>query len=160
MRSQQQLSLAAAATICVVLAASFRYGAAVICYQCNSEYDPRCGDPFDPYSLGTVNCSFQPRLEHLNHLEPTLCRKITQKVYGKNRVVRGCGFLEDEKADDKSCLKRSGTHDVRALYCSCTTDLCNAADRTTSSPASLALLLGLGLGVLLLGPVALAPRTP
>lgn len=54
-------------------------GAAVICYQCNSEYDPRCGDPFDPYSLGTVNCSFQPRLEHLNHLEPTLCRKITQK---------------------------------------------------------------------------------
>lgn len=54
-------------------------GEAIICYQCNSEYDPRCGDPFDPYSLGTVNCSFQPRLEHLSHLEPTLCRKISQK---------------------------------------------------------------------------------
>jgi len=54
-------------------------GEAIICYQCNSEYDPRCGDPFDSYSLGTVNCSFQPRLEHLSHLKPTLCRKISQK---------------------------------------------------------------------------------
>lgn len=54
-------------------------GDAVICYQCNSAFDPRCGDPFDPYSLGTVNCSFQQRLEHLNNMEPTLCRKISQK---------------------------------------------------------------------------------
>ncbi|OAD53823.1 hypothetical protein WN48_08796, partial [Eufriesea mexicana] len=54
-------------------------GEAIICYQCNSEYDPRCGDPFDSYSLGTVNCSFQPRLEHLSFLEPTLCRKISQR---------------------------------------------------------------------------------
>lgn len=57
----------------------FISGEAIICYQCNSEYDPRCGDPFDSYTLGTVNCSFQPRLEHLSHLEPTLCRKISQR---------------------------------------------------------------------------------
>lgn len=54
-------------------------GEAIICYQCNSQYDPRCGDPFDSYSLGTVNCSFRPRLEHLSYLEPTICRKIRQK---------------------------------------------------------------------------------
>lgn len=54
-------------------------GEAIVCYQCNSAFDPRCGDPFDPYSLGTVNCSFQPRLEHLSNLEPVLCRKISQK---------------------------------------------------------------------------------
>ncbi|KAL7300668.1 hypothetical protein TKK_0006651 [Trichogramma kaykai] len=118
-----------------VAAVSPQFAEGVICYQCNSEYDPRCGDPFDPYSLGTVNCSFQPRLEHLNHLEPTLCRKITQKVYGQDRVVRGCGFVTDEKADDKACLMRTGTHDVRAHYCSCTTDLCNGAESFVAGSA-------------------------
>ncbi|KAK0182163.1 hypothetical protein PV327_000326 [Microctonus hyperodae] len=99
---------------------------AVVCYQCNSAFDPRCGDPFDPYSLGTVNCSFQQRLEHLNNMEPTLCRKISQKVYGKERVVRGCGYITDER-DNAACVRRVGTHDVMAHYCSCTTDLCNTA---------------------------------
>ncbi|XP_058804072.1 uncharacterized protein LOC131671579 [Phymastichus coffea] len=126
----------------IVLVATLRLGEAVVCYQCNSEYDPRCGDPFDPYSLGTVNCSFQPRLEHLD-VEPVLCRKISQKVYGKDRVVRGCGFLEDEKTDNKACLSRSGTHDVRAKYCSCTTDLCNSTPASTE-PASIGLLTLLG----------------
>lgn len=35
---------------------------AIECYQCNSEYDPRCGDPFDSYSLGKVNCSLKSHL--------------------------------------------------------------------------------------------------
>ncbi|XP_076239682.1 UPAR/Ly6 domain-containing protein crok [Calliopsis andreniformis] len=118
--------------VLVVLLASIHHGEAIICYQCNSEYDPRCGDPFDPYTLGTVNCSFQPRLEHLSHLEPTICRKITQKVYGKIRVVRGCGYLTDER-DNSECLSRSGTHDVQAIYCSCTGDLCNSAESRTPS---------------------------
>ncbi|CAK9815599.1 hypothetical protein ANTQUA_LOCUS8513 [Anthophora quadrimaculata] len=118
--------------VLVVLLSTIHHGEGIICYQCNSEYDPRCGDPFDPYTLGTVNCSFQPRLEHLNHLEPTLCRKISQRVYGKIRVVRGCGYITDEK-DNGDCLKRSGTHDVQAFYCSCTGDLCNSAESRTPS---------------------------
>lgn len=52
---------------------------AIECYQCNSEYDPRCGDPFDPYSLGKVNCSLKTRLEHLPNADPILCRKTRQK---------------------------------------------------------------------------------
>lgn len=51
---------------------------AIMCYHCNSEYDPRCGDPFNSYSLGVVNCSVTPRPEHITE-EPTLCRKIMQK---------------------------------------------------------------------------------
>ncbi|XP_017794864.1 PREDICTED: uncharacterized protein LOC108576393 [Habropoda laboriosa] len=118
--------------ILVVLLSAIHRGEGIICYQCNSEYDPRCGDPFDPYTLGTVNCSFQPRLEHLSHLEPTLCRKISQKVYGKIRVVRSCGYITDEK-ENAECLKRTGTHEVQALYCSCTGDLCNSAESRTPS---------------------------
>lgn len=51
---------------------------AIECYQCNSEYDPRCGDPFDSYSLGKVNCSLKSHLEHLPNIDPVLCRKTTQ----------------------------------------------------------------------------------
>ncbi|XP_053971405.1 uncharacterized protein LOC128872581 [Hylaeus volcanicus] len=118
--------------VLVVLVSSIHHGEAITCYQCNSEYDPRCGDPFDPYSLGTVNCSLQPRLEHLSHLEPTICRKISQKVYGKIRVVRGCGYITDER-DNAECVRRSGTHDVQVFYCSCTGDLCNSAESHTPS---------------------------
>jgi hypothetical protein len=52
-------------------------------------------------------------------------------VYGKVRVVRGCGYITDER-DDGICMKRSGTHDVFALYCACTTDLCNSSERAFS----------------------------
>lgn len=51
---------------------------AIMCYHCNSAYDPRCGDPFNPFSLGVVNCSLASPLEHVSE-EPTLCRKTTQK---------------------------------------------------------------------------------
>ncbi|XP_051170131.1 uncharacterized protein LOC127287325 [Leptopilina boulardi] len=114
-------------TLLLLFLTFFNNGNALTCYQCNSAYDPRCGDPFDPYSLGTVNCSFQPRLEHLKHLEPTVCRKISQKTNGELRVVRGCGFINDEETDNKECQRRVGTHDVKAFYCACNTDLCNSA---------------------------------
>ncbi|KAF6208266.1 hypothetical protein GE061_016720 [Apolygus lucorum] len=101
----------------------------LLCYQCNSEYDPRCGDPFDPYSLGTVNCSLIEPLDHLQGMKAKICRKNVQKVYGKIRVVRGCGYLEDSYLDATKCLYRSGTHNVFATYCSCTGNLCNGSNR-------------------------------
>lgn len=132
-----------------------------MCYDCNSAYDPNCGDPFEPYTLGKVNCTQQEVKEHLKdkYTQPVLCRKTTQKgmysdmkscigensfifhkllslmkfysltVYGKVRVVRGCGYITD-KSDDGLCLKRSGTHDVQAIYCACTGELCNHAAST------------------------------
>lgn len=51
---------------------------AIMCYHCNSAYDPRCGDPFDSFSLGQVNCSVTPKPEHITE-EPTLCRKMKQR---------------------------------------------------------------------------------
>lgn len=147
----------------VVLVSTFHHGEAIICYQCNSLHDPRCGDPIDPYTLGTVNCSFQPRLEHLNHLEPTLCRKIKQKVYGQERIVRGCGYITDER-ENTECLLRTGTHDVRAVYCSCTGDLCNSAESHTPSLllplTSLLLTIVLAVPSMLSASPAAAPFVP
>ncbi|EDW79736.1 UPAR/Ly6 domain-containing protein crok [Drosophila tropicalis] len=121
---------------------------ALMCYDCNSEYDPRCGDPFEPYSIGEVNCSKQEPLEHLkDKYQPMLCRKTVQKIYGKTRIVRGCGYIPDERTDGE-CIKRSGTHDVAAIYCACTGELCNGANSMMSS--QYVLISGLTLLLMLL----------
>ncbi|XP_013099971.1 uncharacterized protein LOC106082165 [Stomoxys calcitrans] len=117
----------------VAFLACLHVSTALMCYDCNSEYDRRCGDPFDPYSIGEVNCSKQEPREHLKDKVPVLCRKTVQKVYGKVRIVRGCGYIRDNSTDDGTCLKRSGTHDVQAIYCACTTDLCNHATSTLNN---------------------------
>lgn len=57
-------------------------------------------------------------------------------VYGELRIVRGCGYITDVR-DNKECLKRSGTHDVHALYCACSTDLCNASHRSFNQHSTL-----------------------
>ncbi|XP_020815216.1 uncharacterized protein LOC110189476 [Drosophila serrata] len=122
---------------------------ALMCYDCNSEFDPRCGDPFEPYSIGEVNCSKQEPLEHLkDKYKPTLCRKTVQKIYGKTRIVRGCGYIPDERTDAE-CVKRSGTHDVAAIYCSCTKDLCNGANSPLAQWMMLPVVFAAGLAILL-----------
>lgn len=124
----------AAVTTAIVVLFGFltSSGLSIECYQCNSAYDPRCGDPFDNYSLGQVNCSMKPPLEHLSELQATMCRKIIQKVNGKLRVVRGCGYIHDNTT--RTCIQRSGTHDVQVTYCSCKGDLCNTG--TQQQPVS------------------------
>ncbi|CRL03898.1 CLUMA_CG017020, isoform A [Clunio marinus] len=116
----------------VILIFGIKGSTALMCYHCNSAYDPRCEDPFNSFSIATVNCSTLPLPEKTdpngNAYEYTLCRKTSQKVYGKVRVVRDCGYLHDGR-EDKDCVKRSGTHDVYALYCACTSDLCNVSPK-------------------------------
>ncbi|XP_064538078.1 UPAR/Ly6 domain-containing protein crok [Drosophila montana] len=122
---------------------------ALMCYDCNSEYDPRCGDPFEPYSIGEVNCSKQEPLEHLkDKYKPMLCRKTVQKIYGKVRIVRGCGYIPDERTD-KECIRRLGTHDVSATYCACTHELCNGATAVGQSQMPLLFALAAGFALFL-----------
>ncbi|KAF4533560.1 hypothetical protein B566_EDAN001046 [Ephemera danica] len=113
-------------------------GSCIKCYQCNSEYDPRCGDPFDSYSIGEVDCDRKPRLEHVNY-NASLCRKTSQKVNGKLRTIRTCGYLPAEN-DQLTCVHRSGTYEVHINYCACKGDLCNGANIPREVSISLLLL--------------------
>lgn len=49
------------------------------CWDCRSDADPKCADPFDNSTLSITDCKQQPELEHLPGVRPTMCRKIRQK---------------------------------------------------------------------------------
>lgn len=54
-------------------------GDAIRCYDCNSNTDPRCADPFDNSTLHMKNCAYEPALSHYPNVKSTMCRKIRQK---------------------------------------------------------------------------------
>ncbi|XP_072939901.1 UPAR/Ly6 domain-containing protein crok-like [Epargyreus clarus] len=96
----------------------------IFCYDCNSAFDPRCGEEFDPFSLGVINCSLKDPPEHIEPTEPTFCRVIKMDIYGKVRVVRSCGYLQ-EAPSNHTCRRQTGVGELFVTYCHCDTDLCN-----------------------------------
>lgn len=54
---------------------------------------------------------------------------MMQKVFGKPRVVRDCGYITSVN-DNQGCVKKTGTFEVQNFFCSCTDDLCNEAALT------------------------------
>ncbi|KAF2346427.1 hypothetical protein FHG87_022817 [Trinorchestia longiramus] len=61
-------------------------------------------------------------------LKAQYCRKIIQYIQGKERTVRGCGWLADRRAEEVGgCYSRTGTKDIIVTFCSCNHDACNSA---------------------------------
>ncbi|XP_022119825.1 uncharacterized protein LOC110996464 [Pieris rapae] len=116
-------------TFSISLLWSVKCASSVLCYDCNSAFDPRCGEGFDHFSLGVVNCSLKDPLDHIPPVESTFCRIIKMEIFGKLRVVRKCGYLKDEYKMN-GCKKQTGTGELFVTYCSCNTDLCNNAPRS------------------------------
>jgi len=125
-----------AACLAVVLFVFFAFvvkGAkSIICYKCNSKYDPRCGDPFNPYTIGLVDCNITEVPSHLQGKEPSLCRKSVQRIHRSIRIVRDCGYVEDLVHDNQDCYGRLGSHDIDVTHCSCTSNMCNGSTTSVS----------------------------
>lgn len=121
---------------------------AIKCWECNSNYDKRCGDPFDGDSSAVVDCNqkqhemhFLPKQANGSAYTATMCRKTYQTTNDITRVVRGCGWLPNEGTmEGRTCFSRTGTHQVMVEHCVCK----NAnPDEPCNSVSSLAPLLAL-----------------
>jgi len=153
-------------TFITIISCSISPGFAIKCWECNSQYDHRCGEAFDNFTVALVDCD--QRSSDVAHIDrenmvrynaytvaeakeipdtskATVCRKTTQIVEGKTRVIRGCGWIRNtgEYTKDKSCFTRTGTKEVMVYHCSCKTDGCNTASGRSSLSLATMLLLPL-----------------
>lgn len=56
-------------------------GLSIKCWECRSDSDPKCADPFDNSTLSITDCKQVAGLDHLPGVKPTMCRKIRQKGF-------------------------------------------------------------------------------
>lgn len=54
-------------------------GLSIKCWECRSDNDPKCTDPFDNTTFHMTDCKQMDALDHLPGVKPTMCRKIRQK---------------------------------------------------------------------------------
>lgn len=112
------------------------------CWDCRSDNDPKCADPFDNSTLDMKDCVLQQKLPQYPDLEATMCRKIRQKVHGEWRYIRSCAFIGEPgiEGDERFCLMRTGSYNIFIEYCTCNSkDGCNEAPSSTYHHPSLVL---------------------
>jgi len=120
------LTIAAA----VLLVFAVQTGFAIKCWECRSDSDPKCADPFDNSTLSITDCRQVEPKEHLPGVKATMCRKIRQKVHGEWRYFRSCAWMGEPgiEGDERFCLMRTGSYNIFLEYCTCNSkDGCNDA---------------------------------
>jgi len=115
----------------------FTCALAIHCWDCASNINPGCGEPFNNASFAMVDCD-QRVMAHLGNKKASICRKIVQKIQENPvpRIVRGCGWIEDDTTDGE-CVRRAGTYSILVEYCSCRGDGCNGATGLSTSTLTL-----------------------
>ena len=68
-------------------------GYGIKCWECRSDGDPKCADPFDNRSFPITDCTHKVEKAHLPGLPATMCRKIRQK--GWNNCNGGSEDFQD-----------------------------------------------------------------
>ncbi|XP_067622560.1 UPAR/Ly6 domain-containing protein crok [Eurosta solidaginis] len=121
-------------------------GLTIKCWDCRSDNDPKCGNPFDNSSLVITDCAQEPELPHLPGVRPTMCRKIRQKMHGEWRYFRSCAYMGEPgiEGDERFCLMRTGSYNIFMEYCTCNSkDGCNGSGllRTNKTAYLLSTLL-------------------
>uniref|UniRef100_A0A1L8DNU2 Putative conserved secreted protein n=2 Tax=Nyssomyia neivai TaxID=330878 RepID=A0A1L8DNU2_9DIPT len=116
--------------VTILFAICIQQGLSIKCWECRSDEDPKCGDPFDNSTLSITDCAQSLPLEHLPGVRATMCRKIRQKAQGKWRYFRSCAYMGEPgiEGDERFCLMRTGTYNIFLEYCTCNSkDGCNTA---------------------------------
>ncbi|XP_055836431.1 uncharacterized protein LOC129905081 [Episyrphus balteatus] len=134
-------------TFCVLLSifCLIQTGLAIKCWDCRSDNDPKCGDPFDNRTLAITDCSQERELPHLPGVAATMCRKIRQKVGGEWRYFRSCAYMGEPgiEGDERFCLMRTGTYNIFMEYCTCNSkDGCNSSGFLSPNKIAVAITSG------------------
>ncbi|XP_026321475.1 uncharacterized protein LOC113231389 [Hyposmocoma kahamanoa] len=120
-----------------------RYALGIKCWNCRSNTDPKCADPFDNSTMPITDCKKEKGFVHLPGVKPSMCRKIRQKVNGEWRYFRDCAYLGEVgiQGDERFCLMRTGTYNIFIEYCTCNSkDGCNSSHLITPMPLLLTAL--------------------
>ena len=119
-------------TIVFLLLTFINTGDSIQCYQCDSHKEPSCADPF--FDEGEDWRPKDPRfLQYCpeDTAERTyFCRKTTQTVYGEYKVIRSCGWIQDERLRD--CYT-TVFEAYNTIVCACQEEGCNGATGFTAS---------------------------
>lgn len=145
----------------VVLLALFENGACLRCYQCNSQQDPSCADPYKAPAVHLKDCASQDSINYnqlflrtilpselSSHVQgaPRYCHKI---VMQSGTVIRTC--LDDNPTDiNHTCVLLENASKLpqtdamnKVKHCSvCEKDSCNGASSIyVSLPLSIVTLV-------------------
>jgi len=111
-------------------------GSGIKCHQCNSYDNYHCADPFY-YPDSPDKPKTNEFLQDCPGPDYTFCRKIYQNVRGDVRIIRGCGYIEDEK--NRTCYT-TVLEEYNTEVCSCKEDGCNSASMFQLSAAVLSVV--------------------
>ncbi|XP_030759697.1 uncharacterized protein LOC115885073 [Sitophilus oryzae] len=112
------------------------------CWDCRSDADSKCSDPFDNTTFAITDCDQIKPISYIydkydiRTQKSTICRKIRQKVNGVWKYFRSCAFLGEVglKGDERFCLMRTGTYNIFMEYCTCNSkDGCNTSSHVSNS---------------------------
>ncbi|KAL1497957.1 hypothetical protein ABEB36_008835 [Hypothenemus hampei] len=115
---------------------------AIKCWDCRSDADSKCSDPFDNKTFAYTDCDQVKPITYIYDKDnyktqkATMCRKIRQKVNGVWKYFRSCAFLGEigVQGDERFCLMRTGTYNIFMEYCTCNSkDGCNTSSNLSLS---------------------------
>ena len=104
--------------ILVGLVVAAMAGEALICHQCDSDIDERCGDEFEDTWDFLADCGSDQNYN--------VCQKVKEDKHGEViRVIRQCGTAwEDGTTRQNSCV-RFDFDGTKMSYCECDDFGCN-----------------------------------
>ncbi|KAF5291540.1 hypothetical protein FQR65_LT01853 [Abscondita terminalis] len=116
---------------------------AIKCWECRSDVDPHCADPFDNSTFPIMECKLA-RSKLFVGVESTMCQKIKRKEDGVWKVIRKCAFAGEVGTEtwDGMSTPRYEPNNVYSEYYTCKNrDGCNTSVKVFATLWSMVLLV-------------------
>lgn len=122
--------------IVLVMASVFKLTDSIRCFECRSDIQLNCGDPFFGGNVPATECT------HINNNPSFMCFKASQYVGGTYITVRGCAPFDSETFNQGMQRQMVGTYwKGFNVFSLCDYDQCNHANGVRTSVTLSGLLL-------------------